>query len=458
MLFVCFQIIAQINQAIPFHNVKIDIDGKFTEDVWETIPENTNFYNYYPNNGEKADNQAIVKMFHNGKSLFVSAIYNDTSAKTQIASLKRDGFYGGGDAFTIIIDPFNKQQIGYYFASNIGGAQTDALIETKDNGFIINKNWNAVWKSKIFVNGNKKQYEFEIPLKTFGFNADNPTFGIQFYLKNIKLNEWTIFKPVGSEFRLFDLRFFTPFKMEGLSKTKTNKFTITPSVTLNYINDKLLNTTDTNFKPSLDIQYNVNSSLKLDATINPDFSQIEVDRQVTNLTRFAVNFPEKRNFFLENSDLFSNLGVSGVNPFYSRKVGAISDIQFGLKLSGNVASKTRIGVLDVQTEKDENKMNQNYGALVVQQKVSDKLTATAFLINKQNSTAYNRVSGINLNYRSKNKKWSSLLNYGKSFTSNLSDKNNFYNLGVWYDTNKTKINDSLKRVEENYITDVGFTP
>ncbi len=449
---------AQTNPSIPFYDVKINIDGKFDEAVWKNLPENTNFYNYYPDNGTKASSQTIVKIFHNGKNLYISAVYNDITSKIQIASLKRDGFYGGGDAFSVIIDPFNKQQIGYYFASNIGGSQTDALIEPIDNAFLINKNWNAVWKSKVLVNGKQKQYEYEIPLKTLGYTKDNSIFAIQFYLKNIKLNEWTIFKPVGSEFRLFDLRFNTPFKVENLTEIKTNKFIITPSITLNYLNNTVNDINETNFKPSLDLQYNVNSSLKLDATINPDFSQIEVDRQVTNLTRFAVNFPEKRNFFLENSDLFSNLGVQGVNPFYTRKIGALSEIQVGLKLSGNVAPNTRIGILDVQTEKNNTNSNQNYGAFVIKQKISNLFTSTAFLLNRQSSITYNRVAGINLNYQSKNKKWTGLVNYGKSFTSDLSSENNFYNAGIWYDTKEAMINASIKRVEKNYLTDMGFTP
>ncbi|MEE9429571.1 MAG: DUF5916 domain-containing protein [Melioribacteraceae bacterium] len=467
LFLLCLFSISVFAQEIPsiiFQDVEINIDGQLNEDVWSTLPEHTNFSNYYPDNGEKAKRQTFVKMFHNGKSLFVSAVYNDTTSETQISSLKRDGFYGGGDAFTIIIDPYNKQQIGYYFAANIEEAQTDALIEPLENGFLINKNWNAIWNSSTSIKGNQKYYEMEIPLKILGFDFNNPTFGIQFYKRNIKLNEWTIFKPVGSEFRLFDLRFFSPFTMENLSEIRTNKLSIIPSLTINHFAENKTNTNETSFKPSLDLQYNLSSSLKLDATVNPDFSQIEVDQQVTNLTRFAVNFPEKRNFFLENSDLFSNLGVQGVNPFYTRKIGASSNIQFGLKLSGNVGTNTRLGVLSVQTEKNKNQENNNYGAFVVKQKISSQFSATGFLINRQTTDNfkildnYNRVVGINLNYISKNKQWNGLVNYGKSFTTNISDKNNFFNTDIWFTNKETYINLSAKKVGRNYITDVGFAP
>ena len=212
------------------------------------------------------------------------------------------------------------------------------------------------------------------------------------------------------------------------------------------------------------MQYNVTSSLKLDATVNPDFSQIDVDQQVTNLSRFSIFFPERRNFFLENSDLFSNLGVSGVNPFYSRRVGANSDVQFGVKLSGNISPKTRLGILNVQTDKEEDIDSQNFGALVVEQQLSKSFSATGFLINRQETDKfefiddYNRVTGLNLNYKSTNNKWIGLANFGTSLTNDVSGNNNFYNAGVWFNKRGLEWSVEVKNVGKNFITDVGFVP
>lgn len=115
-------------------------------------------------------------------------------------------------------------------------------------------------------------------------------------MRDIKKNSWTILKNVKRNYRLFDLRFTEKFTVENLPNTSNSKFAVTPSVTTNYQNDVVENIEETTIKPSLDVQYNVTSSLKLDATINPDFLQIDVDQQVTNLTRFSVFFPERRNF------------------------------------------------------------------------------------------------------------------------------------------------------------------
>ena len=459
----CFSTFSQTS-TITYVDTKIEVDGKLNEVVWQQIPEYTDFYNYAPADIGLAENQTSVKIFHNGEYLYVSAIYNDTTSKTQVSSLKRDASIRISDSFVMILDIQNQEQSAYYFAMNSYSSQVDGLIERINEGFDISTSWSTVWKAKAFLNGTKKQYEMAIPLKALNFDKNNPVFGIQFYVRDIKNNSWTILKNVKRNYSLFDLRFTEKFTVENLPNTSTSRFTMTPSTTINYQNDVKNENSNTNYKPSLDAQYNLTSSLKLDATINPDFSQIDVDQQVTNLTRFAVNFPERRNFFLENADLFSNLGVDGVNPFYSRRIGSKSPIQFGFKLSGNVSPKTRIGILNVQTDKKDTIASQNYGTLVVEQQLSKNFTATGFLINRQETGGfefknnYNRVTGINVNYKSDNNKWIGLVNFGKSFNSNVSRENNFYNAGIWFNKRGLSWNAAIKNIDKNYITDVGFTP
>jgi len=456
--------ISSQTSTIKFVDTKIVIDGKFDESIWKELTEHTGFYNYLPTDEGLAKNQTSVKIFQNGEYLYIGAIYNDSTSKTQVSTLKRDVSIVFSDAFVIILDTQNQEQNAYFFAVNSLGNQTDGLVGRNNESYDLSFSWNTIWQSEAFLNGNKKQYEIAIPLKSLNFSKENNIFGIQFYVRDIKNNSWTILKNVKRNYANLDLRFTEKFLVENLPDKSNSRFTVTPSVTANYQNSVENSTDDTTFKPSLDAQYNLTSSLKLDATINPDFSQIDVDQQVTNLTRFAVNFPEQRNFFLENSDLFSNLGVDGVNPFYSRRVGANSDIQFGLKLSGNITPKTRIGVLDVQTNKENEVASQNFGTLVVEQQFSNNITTTAFLINRQQTdnfdfvNDYNRVTGINLNYKSDNNKWTGLANFGKSFNNGISKDNSFYNAGIWFNKRGLEWNASIKNIGRNYITDVGFTP
>jgi len=451
-------------KTIKYIDTKVSIDGKLDESVWQQIPEYTGFYNYAPNDEGLAEQQTEVKLFHNGENLFVSLVYYDTEKRSQVGSLKRDVPIGLSDGFAMVLDTQNQEQNAYYFSVNAEGTEIDGIVEKINGGYDFSISWNAVWEAKTSTEGNNKIYEVAIPLKFLNFNAENAVFGIQFYVRDIKKNSWTILKNVKRNYRLFDLRFTEKFSIEDLPNKATSKFAITPSVTANYQEDVANNTDETTIKPSLDVQYNVTSSLKLDATINPDFSQIDVDQQVTNLTRFSIFFPERRNFFLENADLFSNLGVNGVNPFYSRRVGANSNVQFGLKLSGNISPKTRLGVLNVQTDKEDDVASQNFGALVVEQQLSKNFSATGFLINRQETDKlefvddYNRVTGVNLNYKSANNKWIGLANFGTSFNDNVSGDNNFYNAGIWYNKRGLGWNASVKNVGKNYITDVGFTP
>ncbi|WP_117880847.1 DUF5916 domain-containing protein [Aureibaculum luteum] len=459
----CFSAFAQIS-TIKFIDTIIKVDGQFNEGVWQQLPEHTGFYNYLPTDVGLAKNQTVVKLFHNGEFLYVSAIYKDSTEVTQVSTLKRDVSIFNSDSFIMILDTQNQEQNGYFFAVNSLGNQTDGLVGRVNGGYDLSFSWNAIWQSKALLNGKHKQYEIAIPLKSLNFNSDNSTFGIQFYVRDVKNNSWTILKNVKRNYANFDLRFTEKFRVDNLPKKSASRFAVTPSITVNYQNKVTDNTEETNFKPSLDVQYNLTSSLKLDATVNPDFSQIDVDQQVTNLTRFEVNFPEQRNFFLENSDLFSNLGVDGVNPFYSRRVGANNPIQFGLKLSGNISPKTRIGVLDVQTDSENDNPSQNFGALVAEYQLSRNFTTTGFLINRQETDGfefindYNRVTGLNLNYKSDNNKWLGLANVGKSFNDDFANDNSFYNAGIWFNKRGLSANASIKNVGKNYITDIGFTP
>src|SRR4030095_3974034 len=113
------------------------------------------------------------------------------------------------------------------------------------------------------------------------------------------------------------------------------------------------------------------SSLNLDLTVNPDFSQVEVDKQVTNLDRYELFFPEKRQFFLENADLFSNFGYPNIRPFFSRRIGLNAPINFGARLSGSINKDWRIGAMDMQTGAvDEDGLPaQNFAVVALQRRV-----------------------------------------------------------------------------------------
>lgn len=455
------------NKNIPFFNESIQIDGKLDEGIWKNAQVFDGFNNFFPVDKGSAKKDTKVYVYYNENYLFIGAQYFDDTNTNTISTLKRDNHGDGvvnSDSFGIVLDPFNKENNGYYFVLNASNVQLDALIDFNGTDYNINESWNSVWNSATGNKDNIKVYEFAIPLKALNFDTNNTSWGIQFFTRDFKTNVWTTYVPMTRNFFQFDLRFTESINFEKLPKKNSSKFTLTPSITYTHENQTINNTTNNTFTPSLDLQYNITPSLRLDATINPDFSQVDVDQQVVNLTRFAINFPERRNFFLENSDLFNNLGTFGVNPFYSRIIGGTTKMQFGLKLSGNISPTTRIGILNAQTEKNSENKGQNYTVLVGRQKLSKAFTATAYLVNRQQTNKlalvndYNRVLGANLNYKSKNSLWSSQLNYAKSFSNNLKTKNSFFNIEGQYNTRTTFFKGAFKSVEKNFVTEVGFTP
>jgi hypothetical protein len=165
--------------------------------------------------------------------------------------------------------------------------------------------------------------------------------------------------------------------------------------------------------------------LNLDLTVNPDYSQVEVDRQVTNLDRFELFFPEKRQFYLENSDLFARLGSDNLRPFFSRRIGLNSPVLAGARLSGKIGKDWRVGLMDIQTRSNGDIQPVNFTVAALQRQVFSYSNVTAFLVNKQlainktdstlNKYYFNRVAGLEYNLASANNRWTGKAFYHQSF-------------------------------------------
>jgi hypothetical protein len=453
--------------SIQYHKASIELDGKLDEKIWDSLPTYSNFKKFFPIDQGAAEKQTEVRIFHDGINLYLGVIYEDSTDRNFIGSRKRDDHVNSvinSDAFGIVIDPYGKQQNGYYFCVNPGEALLDALVEFSGINYHLNNSWNSNWNAKFSQLGHHKYYEMKIPLKSVNFEAKNKIWHLQFFMRDNKINLWSTYSKLTSNLFQFDLRYTSAFTIDHLDETKNSVITIVPSITGAYQKDELNNKSTNTFTPSLDAQYNISPALRLDATINPDFSQVDVDQQVTNLSRFSIFFPERRNFFLEASDLFNNLGTADVNPFYSRRIGAVTPIIAGLKFSGNLSPKMKIGALNVQTKKKEGLDAENFGTLVLQNNLSKQFTSTAYFINKQatstelNHKNYNRLYGFNFNYISKSNKLNARTKWSQSFSSSPRTANQFIYAGIEYNTRKVRLGSLLEYVGKNYITDVGFAP
>ncbi|MGI9545498.1 MAG: DUF5916 domain-containing protein, partial [Cyclobacteriaceae bacterium] len=227
---------------------------------------------------------------------------------------------------------------------------------------------------------------------------------------------------------------------------------------------------DIDARVGVDAKVAITSGLNLDLTINPDFSQVDVDEQVTNLNTFNVRFPERRLFFLENSDLFSDFGIPPMRPFFSRRIGLDDDgntipILYGVRLSGNLNKDLRVGVMNMQTKEVGDVFGENYTSVTFHQRVLARSVVKGYLHNRQAYTSgefqnkdYNRIAGLEFSYRSLDGRWQSFGGYGLSFSEGLKSENYFYNAAVGYDDRNISVYANVAGVGNNYVADMGFIP
>ncbi len=226
-------------------------------------------------------------------------------------------------------------------------------------------------------------------------------------------------------------------------------------------------------KIGTDAKIAITSSLNLDLTVNPDYSQVEVDKQVTNLDRFELFFPEKRQFFLENNDLFGNFGFANIRPFFSRRIGLGVPINFGARLSGNIDKNWRIGVMDMQTRKVGNigLPSQNFTVVALQRKIFARSNIRLIFINKQSMnyepgkdstkpqySLYNRNIGAEYNLASSNNIWTGKFMVLKSFTPGKNDNSLSHAANLQYTSRHWTLLWQHEYAGRGYSAEVGYVP
>jgi hypothetical protein len=231
--------------------------------------------------------------------------------------------------------------------------------------------------------------------------------------------------------------------------------------------------TVTNGKAGVDAKIALTTSLNLDLTVNPDFSQVEVDQQVTNLDRYELFFPEKRQFFLENADIFGNFGYQNIRPFFSRRIGLGVPIVAGARLSGKLNRDWRIGVMDMQTAKQEETglPSQNFAVMSLQRRVFTRSSIGMIMVNKQSMNytpgadptkptynLFNRNLGLEYNLASANNVWTGGATVLKSFTPNKNGRDWSLSGNLQYFSRYWTINWQQEYVGHNFVAETGYVP
>jgi hypothetical protein len=316
-------------------------DGRVTEDFWERVPAATDFRQQEPNEGAPATEKTEVRIAYDDEYLYLGVIlYDRDPSGIKATQKRRDARITADERFTWFFDTFNDQRSAYFMEVNPNALRTDGLITT-GQGETINLNWDGIWDAKAEINGIGWTTEIRIPFRTFNFDPDSDTWGVNFMRVIRRKSEtalWTGNQRNQGIDRPQDGGLLTG--LTGMSQglgLEVVPFGILTGNEQNLSNGE--DETDTDLDGGLDINYSITPSLKASLTFNTDFAEAEVDQRIVNLTRFAVQFPEQRDFFLEGSNIYQFAPSSNVNPYFSRRIGLNEGqpipITYGARLLGN---------------------------------------------------------------------------------------------------------------------------
>ncbi|MFT6935057.1 MAG: hypothetical protein ACJAUQ_001450 [Maribacter sp.] len=464
--------------TVKFISEPIIADGDLDEPIWDMAESVNEFWEYFPLDSIQAKEQSEIKMLYDDKNLYIAIKASSVGKNYSLQSLRRDFRGSGNDSFSLVFDTFNDGTNAFLFGINPYGVQREALLANggaNRSGF--NLSWDVKWKGDAKMHDGYFTAEMIIPFTSLKFEEGTTKWRFNSYRVDTQSNERSTWTRIPQNQLIYNLAFMGEMIFEKpLGKSRT------PLAIIPYINtlaqkDFESDESLSNFNFGGDAKVAIGNSLNLDITVNPDFSQVEADDQVTNLTRFEIGLPEKRQFFIDNNDLFASFGDQrDANPFFSRRIGIAKDtadntienkIIGGIRLSGKLTKDLRVGLLNIQTAEDRlNEIASNNNTMIaLQQRVFSRSNIGMFFINKQSfknydfvsrEDEYNRVLGLDYNLASKQNRWNGKFFVHKSFSPN-DDKGNIasgmimrFNSRNWNFYNKSVY------VNEDFSSDLGF--
>ncbi|WP_411031221.1 DUF5916 domain-containing protein [Spongiimicrobium sp. 3-5] len=463
----------------------IAIDGVMDETDWIQAEVATNFMQFFPSDSVTARAQTEVRMTYDDNNLYIIAkMYNLGPRKYVTPSLRRDFRGEANDVFSAVIDTYSDRNNAFLFGVNPFGVQREGLIANGGSvasADTFSTSWDNIWHSEAKIYDDYWITEMAIPFKTLRYKENLDTWYINFYRFDSAYAEQSTWTPIPRNQFIINLAFTQKLLWDApLKKTKGNISLIPYSIFRNSKNFETDTPTINDLDLGLDAKIGLGPAMTLDVTVNPDFSQVEVDQQVTNLDRFEIFFPERRQFFLENADLFANFGIEGTRPFFSRRIGVARDestgqnvqnrIYGGLRLNGKLNQNLRLGILNAQLEenKDIQLASTNYLVAALQQKILSRSYIGMTFINKQAFTdaiggdftfspsSYNRTLGLDVNLASNDNTWNGKYFYHRSFDETNTEAKYATGGFLNHSSYRWEANLTVQSIGEGYDPEVGF--
>lgn len=398
----------------------INLDGRLDEAAWKLADSTTSpFYQIQPHPGYPASERTVVRVLYDSRNLYVGAVlYDSEPEKLTIPGLEQDFATQNSDLFGIAIDSYWDKQSSFLFAINPAGAVFDA--QSFNDSRYLNRAWEGVIRVKTRIHDEGWTAEIAIPMTTLRFTSSDAeqTWGINFSRRIRRRNEDANWAPLPRQFRVYKMsRAGTLTGLRNLHQGRN--FWIKPYVNVSREDGAPPPDATHDLGAGFDLKYGVTSRLTLDLTALTDFSQVEVDQEQVNLTRFSLFFPEKRDFFLENDGVFTFSDVSVRNYrtgssarsfklFHSRRIGLSEKrepipIAGGARLTGRVGD-FELGLLNVQTRADSESPAENFSVVRLRRDITGNSDVGVMLINRQGTSSgatgeYNRAYGVDGNFR-----------------------------------------------------------
>src|SRR6266446_10709792 len=392
-------------------------DGLLNEPAWSLAQPATEFLQQQPTEGAPASERTEVRVLFDNKNIYFGIRAFDSDAKhINARELVRDADFSNDDIVAIVLDTYHDRRNAFRFIVNPLGTQQDALIT--DEGRDINVTWNGSWISAGRVDDKGYTIEIEIPLTTLRFKQGIESWGLNISRMIRRRNELSLWTSWQRSFGLE--RVSQAGEVIGVEEIRRRRLReIKPYASGEWREGVPLvgrGGLDAGVRANAGIEVaklGITPSLTAEFAVNPDFGQAEVDNQIVNLSRFSVFFPEKRDFFLENSGIFL-FGREGENQaFFTRRIGLTDrgqpvPIDYGVKVTGKVGPYN-VGFLQVQTRKLGDLATgleiprQQFTVLRVKRDILKRSYVGAILVNRQGAPSfggdrYNRVGGADAEF------------------------------------------------------------
>ena len=399
-------------------NGAIRLDGVLDEEVWTRARGASDFVQSEPREGQPASESTEVFVAFDGENLYVAAFMHDVDPAHELVNdIRKDFREQDQDDFEVILDTFRDRRNGYVFITNPAGGRADR--QTANEGREVNTSWDGIWDVRTTRRSDGWTAELRIPFRTLRFEPGaDQRWGINFARRIRFKNETSYWATIP---RAFDLtRLSLAGDVSGLHLEQTGRdLRVKPYALGSTVRDVGGAAFAQAFDAGVDVKLAVTRGLTLDATVRPDFAQVEADEQQVNLTQFAQFFPEKREAFLENSGIFyvgdaarNNRVFTPATPdddnllFFSRRIGIRDDrkplaIDAGARLTG-MAGGFGIGVINMHVRGDSATAGNDYSVLRVRRNLRVGSDVGVLLMQRQSTDDagdYNRVAGLDANIR-----------------------------------------------------------